>query len=364
MNPQNIRNNFVRVGLQTWLVFLAVAGGAAVPPAMAQNTNLLANGSFEQPGFQFVPQNFRYLTGGDATLLSGWRLVHDALGEPSYAYHSSRYLTFDEGFAVALNDGDVLEQGPITIPASIPPGSLARISFYTSAPLTSLRADLGTVSRTFNLATDGSPTTIPAPGGGTWAQYTVEFNLPNPVPGDFTLRLTNLQASATFDTIPLDGVALESCLFVRTQPTPRRFCHEATLSLSVEAAASHAPIVYQWRRNGVPVAGGDTPTLALNRWDVQSTGTYDCLLINPAGACSLVTHAVEVALCVADVFDPQSPGGCDGGVTIDDLLHFLTLFEAGDIGADLDDGTSTARPDGGVTIDDLVYYLARFEAGC
>jgi hypothetical protein len=335
-----------------------------VGSAAAQNTNLLANGSFEQPGFQFVPQNYRYLVGGDASLLSGWRLVHDTLGEPSYAYHSTRYPTFDEGFAVALNDGDILEQGPITIPASIPLGSLARIRFHTSAPQTSLRVDLGSFSRTFDLATEGALTTRPAPGGGVWAVYAVEFNLPNPVPGDLTLRLTNLQSNSTFDTVPLDGVALESCLFVRTQPTPRRFCHEATLSISVEAAASHAPIVYQWRRNGVPVSGGDGPTLTLQRWEVQSTGMYDCLLINPAGACSLVTDAVEVALCVADVFDPGTPGACDGGVTIDDLLYFLTLFEAGDTGADLDDGTSTGRPDGGVTIDDLVYYLARFEAGC
>ncbi len=68
--------------------------------------------------------------------------------------------------------------------------------------------------------------------------------------------------------------------------------------------------------------------------------------------------------CPADVDDGTGTGTPDGGVTIDDLLYYLGLFEAGVAGADLDDGSGTGTPDGGVTIDDLLYYLARFEAGC
>ncbi len=66
------------------------------------------------------------------------------------------------------------------------------------------------------------------------------------------------------------------------------------------------------------------------------------------------------------------PGPCeaidffgDGGVTIDDLIEFLTAFEAGSMRADLDeDGAEPQKPDGGVTLDDLLYFLMRFEAGC
>jgi hypothetical protein len=68
--------------------------------------------------------------------------------------------------------------------------------------------------------------------------------------------------------------------------------------------------------------------------------------------------------CPADVDDGTGTGTPDGGVTIDDLLYYLGLFEAGVAGADVDDGSGTGTPDGGVTIDDLLYYLARFEAGC
>jgi len=54
----------------------------------------------------------------------------------------------------------------------------------------------------------------------------------------------------------------------------------------------------------------------------------------------------------------------DGGVTIDDLLLFLSDFESGNLDADVDDGSGTGVRDGGVTVDDLLYFLLRFELGC
>ncbi len=71
-----------------------------------------------------------------------------------------------------------------------------------------------------------------------------------------------------------------------------------------------------------------------------------------------------VGPCVADVDDGSFTGIPDGGVTIDDLLYYLYIFENGDLAADVDDGSATGTPDGGVTIDDLLYYLQRFELGC
>jgi len=68
--------------------------------------------------------------------------------------------------------------------------------------------------------------------------------------------------------------------------------------------------------------------------------------------------------CVADVDDGTGAGVPDGGVTIDDLLYYLAIFEAGDPRSDVDDGSSSGVPDGGVTIDDLLYFLLRFESGC
>jgi photosystem II stability/assembly factor-like uncharacterized protein len=68
--------------------------------------------------------------------------------------------------------------------------------------------------------------------------------------------------------------------------------------------------------------------------------------------------------CPADMDDGTGAGTPDGGVTIDDLLYFLTAYANGVPRADLDNGTSTGTPDGGVTIDDLLYFLSRFDLGC
>lgn len=71
-----------------------------------------------------------------------------------------------------------------------------------------------------------------------------------------------------------------------------------------------------------------------------------------------------VTTCVADVDDGTGSGTPDGGITIDDLLYYLNIFEQGVTRADVDDGTSTGSPDGGVGIEDLLYFITHFEAGC
>ncbi len=68
--------------------------------------------------------------------------------------------------------------------------------------------------------------------------------------------------------------------------------------------------------------------------------------------------------CPTDFDDGSATGTPDGGVTIDDLIYYLSLFESGDPNADLDDGSGLGVPDLGVTIDDLIYFLSRFELGC
>lgn len=81
---------------------------------------------------------------------------------------------------------------------------------------------------------------------------------------------------------------------------------------------------------------------------------------------SVETEAVPpiAANCDADVDDGSGTGRGDGGVTLDDLLYYMSIFDAGSEHADMDDGTGDGVPDGGVGIDDLLYYLQRFDQGC
>jgi fibronectin-binding autotransporter adhesin len=114
---------------------------------------------------------------------------------------------------------------------------------------------------------------------------------------------------------------------------------------------------------------GFNPTIG-QTFDVISgpaiTGQF-CGHLFPRGwAVQILPNAVRVRFggCVADVDGGTGCGVPDGGVTIDDLLFYIDLFQLGDVDADIDDGSFTGNTDGGVTIDDLLYYLFRFEEGC
>jgi lysophospholipase L1-like esterase len=108
-------------------------------------------------------------------------------------------------------------------------------------------------------------------------------------------------------------------------------------------------------------------------WNASGQSTFLTDTVHYSALGAITKARVEVqrlqlafgsGACTADVDDGTGTGVMDGGVTIDDLLYFLGLYEAGTPGADVDDGGGTGVPDGGVTIDDLLYFLARFENGC
>jgi hypothetical protein len=91
----------------------------------------------------------------------------------------------------------------------------------------------------------------------------------------------------------------------------------------------------------------------------------DIIATSPQHECSRYTlNIVGGPRCHADVDDGSETGSPDGGVTLDDVLYYLGLFEAGDSAADLDDGSDAGIQDSGVTIDDLIYFLRHFHAGC
>jgi hypothetical protein len=73
---------------------------------------------------------------------------------------------------------------------------------------------------------------------------------------------------------------------------------------------------------------------------------------------------IDASYCMADLDDGTGSGRIDNAVDINDLLYFLTAFEAGSQLVDIDDGSGTGTRDEGIDISDLLYFLARFEAGC
>lgn len=94
---------------------------------------------------------------------------------------------------------------------------------------------------------------------------------------------------------------------------------------------------YQWRRNGVPLTesahfvGTRTNTLRVVGTVGSDHGScFDCVVSSDCDTkrsdpASLVIRAN----CAADVDDGFNTGQPDGGVTIEDLIYFLRIFESG-----------------------------------
>lgn len=102
--------------------------------------------------------------------------------------------------------------------------------------------------------------------------------------------------------------------------------------------------------------------LTVGQWGYSASA--DLNLDGEINADDRILFDTYLPICVADVDDGSATGTPDGGVTIDDLTYYMSLFDSGLPDADLDDGTAAGRPDGGVTIEDLVFFLDRFDAGC
>ncbi|QQS08829.1 MAG: hypothetical protein IPK69_12740 [Phycisphaerales bacterium] len=124
-----------------------------------------------------------------------------------------------------------------------------------------------------------------------------------------------------------------------------------TSGASILYRRSNTSSIYEPNSCGMP----DVALGALGLAELVQPGFIDAVLAAPMPPCPI---------CIADVDDGSATGHADGGTTIDDLLYYLSLFNAGDLRADVDNGSGQAFPDGGVTIDDLLFYLTRFNLGC
>lgn len=131
-------------------------------------------------------------------------------------------------------------------------------------------------------------------------------------------------------------------------------CNGATLGCDDDACGAGGG-----SRVSLCMSAGQSVLIRLGGYN--ATATSGTLHATPGiGTCPTICHGA----CVSDFDDGSGTGTPDSGVTIDDLIYYLAIFEAGQSCADVDDGSGTGTPDSGVTIDDLLYYLVRFESGC
>jgi dienelactone hydrolase len=182
---------------------------------------------------------------------------------------------------------------------------------------------------------NGDPrVTISSDSGATLAPSMQTFNVVKGRPTSITLTLTNSTLPTTTFFGLLDGGAVVAPLanfpsLARGQSGPANFSFRVPIER--------------------PEMSLTTLATVLSSFD-GGTRTYASLTLR--------------LYCPADFDNGLGTGARAGGVGVEDLLYYLTLYGTGAAGADVDDGTDTGTQDGGVGIEDLLYYLVRYTAGC
>jgi len=114
--------------------------------------------------------------------------------------------------------------------------------------------------------------------------------------GSYSCVVSNVAGSVTSSAANLTVNVPPS---ITTQPSSQTVTEGANVSFSVVASGT-APLSYQWRKDGVNVAGANSATLTLSGVTLSQAGSYSCVVGNVAGSLSsslatLTVNAVVVA---------------------------------------------------------------------
>ncbi|MBX3387952.1 MAG: hypothetical protein KF691_00710 [Phycisphaeraceae bacterium] len=138
-------------------------------------------------------------------------------------------------------------------------------------------------------------------------------------------------------------------------PILSRPCPGSSLTLTAQASGATA---FQWRRNGVELAGENGPTLHIASVSGATEGEYDCIIDSGLGVCGGdATALARVIVCRADF-------NCDAAVDDSDFVFFVAAYNILDCAdPSMPAGCSAdLNGDGFVDDSDFVLFVAAYNA--
>jgi len=86
---------------------------------------------------------------------------------------------------------------------------------------------------------------------------------------------------------------VDQSIAITSQPISKTVCEDTpNVSFSVIANAGGDPLTYQWRKNGVNIAGATAPTFTVSTTTLATAGNYDVVISGPSGyTCSSIQSA-------------------------------------------------------------------------
>lgn len=174
---------------------------------------------------------------------------------------------------------------------------------------------------------EGTSTTLTVSASGT-APLSYQWSLNGvPIPGATTSSFTILSMSAvdagayvatvsnvcgTIDS-PAALLTYLAPPVVTLNPTSQTVCPGTDVTLSVNAGGA-SPLSYQWRRNGVDLAGATATTLILPGVTSADAGSYDVVVSNSCDVVTTTPALLEVLEVPTITLDPSSMTICESSM--------------------------------------------------
>ncbi len=166
---------------------------------------------------------------------------------------------------------------------NVPPAIASPVAALTSAPVgktvtLSLTAS-GTPPLSYQWLKNGAPI------GGATTNKIIFTNAQLTDSATYQCTITNA-SGVNLTTVNTRGIVLVTNIPVHilTQPvnTNRTVGQSATLTIKINTNAT-PPVAFQWYKNSSPISGATTTTLSFPYLTVSNSGTYTCIITNPAG---------------------------------------------------------------------------------
>lgn len=124
--------------------------------------------------------------------------------------------------------------------------------------------------------------------------------------GTYTLTVYSSAANAT-GTGSYAFQLWPSLPMITGHPQDYRGLVGQDLTLEIQAQTLFTPLLYQWRFNGVPLAGAESAWLTLTHPTAANAGTYDVLVSNPYGTVTsrVATVTLDSSLLFITEFSPS-----------------------------------------------------------
>ncbi|MBL9031712.1 MAG: immunoglobulin domain-containing protein [Phycisphaerae bacterium] len=204
-----------------------------------------------------------------------WTFQEYAASGGQWAVRATRLIAPPPATPASCNPSSVM-QGQSNVNVTLTGTSAGGSGFYdTDASFPSrLQALVGGTGVTVNSVLFTNPTQIVLNVTATGAAAL----------GARTISVTNPDGqSASSATGILTIAPGNPCPQFTGQPTGGTICVGAGVQFQVSAVGSPTP-TFQWRRNGVNIAGATSPTYTITNATVGASGTYTCVATNSCGS--------------------------------------------------------------------------------